>query len=302
MRRAIALAVLALGVGCGAGAESATVTPVALPAATAPASSAPPPPPPPAEEAPLQEGPLGQAVREAAAAALPPREAATEIYAEAYALEKKGDLAGARKKYFELITKHPASAPIPQAYLAFGELFFAEAEADPSKRELAAQAYREVVKYPPPGNAVYAFALLRLGEGFARAHDGPSALGSLRRALDALAQHPGSPEAARVQRSAVQWLVVAYAESGKPDQAAAFFRASRVDVPEALAKLVAEYRRVGDPRPTIVAASAALDVGKHPDLCREVALAAREASGGADRAVANAARDLEQKHRATCGP
>ncbi|MBL8606325.1 MAG: hypothetical protein JNL38_03350 [Myxococcales bacterium] len=292
----------ALGVACGAGSEPATVTPVALPAVSSTASPAPTPPTPAAPIEAPPEGPLGEAVRDAAAAALPPRDAATEVFLEAYALEKKRDLAGARRRYYDLITKHPGSAAIPQAYLAFGELFFAEAEADPSKRELAAQAYREVVKYPPPGNAVHAFALLRLGEGFARAHDGPNALSSLRKALDALAQHPGSPEAARVERAAVQGLVTAYAESGRPEAAAAFFRASHLDVPAALAKLIAEYRRIGDPRPTLVAASAALDVGKHPDLCREAGLAAREASGGADRAVAQAARDLEQKQRATCGP
>ena len=52
---------------------------------------------------------------------------------------RRSDLDNARKVYFELIQKAPKSPYIPNAYLAFGELFFNEAQGDPSKWELAAQ-------------------------------------------------------------------------------------------------------------------------------------------------------------------
>ena len=45
--------------------------------------------------------------------------------------------------------------------MAFGELFFQEAQGDPSKWDLAAAAYKEVIKYPPPTNKVYGYARSR---------------------------------------------------------------------------------------------------------------------------------------------
>jgi tetratricopeptide (TPR) repeat protein len=86
--------------------------------------------------------------------------------------ELAGNTSAARRAYYELIKTSPTSKLIPLAYFAFGEMFFAEAEADPSqgdvKNDLAEQAYREVVKYPPPGNAVHAEAKRRLVETAAR--------------------------------------------------------------------------------------------------------------------------------------
>ncbi|MGC4066059.1 MAG: hypothetical protein QM784_15690 [Polyangiaceae bacterium] len=47
--------------------------------------------------------------------------------------------------------------------MAFGELFFQEAQADPSKWDLAAAAYKEVIKFPPPKNKAYGYARYKLG-------------------------------------------------------------------------------------------------------------------------------------------
>jgi tetratricopeptide (TPR) repeat protein len=82
--------------------------------------------------------------------------------------ELAGDLRKARSAYYELIKRVPASKLIPLAYFAFGEMFFAEAVADPSKDALAEQAYREVLKYPPKTNVVYVEAQSRLAEIAAR--------------------------------------------------------------------------------------------------------------------------------------
>jgi tetratricopeptide (TPR) repeat protein len=78
--------------------------------------------------------------------------------------ELSGDLTAARKGYFTLIQRSPQSKLIPLAYYAFAEMFFAEGASDPSKYDLAEQAYRQVLKYPAPQNAVFTEAKDRLDE------------------------------------------------------------------------------------------------------------------------------------------
>jgi tetratricopeptide (TPR) repeat protein len=82
--------------------------------------------------------------------------------------ELAGDFRDARRLYFELIKRSSNSKLIPFAYFGFGEIFFAEATIDPSKDELALQAYAEVLKYPAANNAVYADAKRRIAEVKAR--------------------------------------------------------------------------------------------------------------------------------------
>src|SRR5262249_16326669 len=84
------------------------------------------------------------------------------LYYLAYEYEQGQDYANPRKAYYELIQKAPQSKYIPNAYLAFGELFFNEAQGDPSKWDLAAASYAEVVKYPPPANKVFGYAHYKL--------------------------------------------------------------------------------------------------------------------------------------------
>ena len=74
--------------------------------------------------------------------------------------ELAGELNDARKTYYELIKKEPASKYVPYAYFAFGEIFFHEAKSDPSKWDFAKQAYTEVMKFPSP---VASDAACRLG-------------------------------------------------------------------------------------------------------------------------------------------
>ena len=78
--------------------------------------------------------------------------------------ELAGNLTGARRAYFELIKRSPNSKFIALAYFAFGEMFFEEAAKDPSKNDLAEQAFKEVLKFPAPGNTVYADAKHRIEE------------------------------------------------------------------------------------------------------------------------------------------
>jgi len=74
-----------------------------------------------------------------------PYEAAT--YRLALDAECRGDGPVARKLAFELVSRAPTSVWVSPAYLLFGELFAAEAAKDPSKSELARQAYREARKH-----------------------------------------------------------------------------------------------------------------------------------------------------------
>lgn len=90
--------------------------------------------------------------------------------------EMAGDFTRARRAYFELIKGSPTSKYIPLAYFAFGELFFAEADGDPSKNDLAEQAFKEVLESAPPAtNAVYRDALVRLAEVSERKGDAAQA-------------------------------------------------------------------------------------------------------------------------------
>jgi TolA-binding protein len=82
--------------------------------------------------------------------------------------ERLRDFRGARMKYYEIIQKHPNSKHVPGAYFAFGELFFDEAKSDPTKNELAAQAFLQVLKYPAPANGLFPDALLRLVQTYER--------------------------------------------------------------------------------------------------------------------------------------
>lgn len=76
--------------------------------------------------------------------------------------EASGDRKDARLVYDDLIKKHPSSPYVPRAHVAFGEFFFEEAAKEPAKLDLAAKAFTEATKFPPPANAVYGYAWYKL--------------------------------------------------------------------------------------------------------------------------------------------
>jgi TolA-binding protein len=112
------------------------------------------------------------------------------LYYAALEHEVTGNLREARRRYYELIKSSPQSKHIPGAYFAFGEMFFAEAEREPSKLPMAEQAYAEALKYPPPANAVYGLALVRAAEVAERTGNAQKAA-QLRAKVDQLP--PGDP-------------------------------------------------------------------------------------------------------------
>jgi tetratricopeptide (TPR) repeat protein len=145
------------------------------------------------------------------------------LYYLAYEYEQGQDYNNARKVYYELIQKAPQSKYIPNAYLAFGELFFNEAQGDPSKWDLAAGAYREVIKYPPPNNKVYGYAHYKLAYVHWNKGEFPNALDEFKKTIDYGTQFASLPNSAQLAKSARRDLVPVYALSGRPDAAYNFF-------------------------------------------------------------------------------
>jgi tetratricopeptide (TPR) repeat protein len=125
-----------------------------------------------------------------------------------YEYEQGGDLANARRAYYELIQGHPDSKYIPQAYLAFGEMFFADAAAgDPSKYALAEQAYEKVVSYPPPANHVYGYAWFKLAHTFWRAGEPSKAVDAFQKVRSWARTFAQDPTAASVSQAAARDLL-----------------------------------------------------------------------------------------------
>ncbi|HEY6558214.1 MAG TPA: hypothetical protein VI072_13110 [Polyangiaceae bacterium] len=146
------------------------------------------------------------------------------LYYLAYEYEQAGDLKNARAVYYELIEKAPKSPYIPNAYLAFGELFFLEAQGDPSKWDLAAAAYREVIKYPAPENKVYGYARYKLGYVHWNKAEHPEALNEFKKVIEYGDQNPQIPNATQLAKAARRDLIPVYAASGAPEKAYNFFK------------------------------------------------------------------------------
>jgi tetratricopeptide (TPR) repeat protein len=146
------------------------------------------------------------------------------LYYLAYEYEQKGDYKNARTVYYELIQKAPKSPYIPNAYLAFGELFFQEAQGDPSKWDLAAAAYMEVVKFPPPNNKVYGYARYKLAYVHWNKGEYPPAMNEFKKVIEYGDQYAELPNATQLAKAARRDMIPVYAVSGAPERAYNFFK------------------------------------------------------------------------------
>lgn len=146
------------------------------------------------------------------------------LYYLAYEHEQGGNLKEARSTYFELIQKAPKSPFIPYAYLAFGELFFQEAQGDPAKWDLAAAAYKEVIKYPPPNNKQFGYARYKLGYVFWNKGEYANALNEFKKVIEYGDQFTDVPNASQLAKAARRDMIPVYAVSGAPDKAFNFFK------------------------------------------------------------------------------
>jgi tetratricopeptide (TPR) repeat protein len=146
------------------------------------------------------------------------------LYYLAYEYEQWGKLDDARKVYLELIQKAPKSKYVPNAYLAFGELFFLDAMADPSKWALAAEAYKQVLKYPAPDNKVYGYAQYKLAYVYWNTNEYAQASQEFKDVIDFGNQYTNLPNAKQLQKAARRDLIPVYAIAGRPDKAYNFFK------------------------------------------------------------------------------
>jgi tetratricopeptide (TPR) repeat protein len=154
--------------------------------------------------------------------------------------ERAQELDTARKTYLELIQTWPQSRFIPHAYVAFGEMFFADAVGDPSKLALAEQSYAQALKYPPPGNGLYGFSHYRLAQVFAKKGDDARALASFVKA----AEHAKTyGDRGKLGAAARHEAVAVYARAGDPAQARAFF-GRLTSSPEELEALLQELATI----------------------------------------------------------
>ncbi len=153
------------------------------------------------------------------------------LYYLAYEHEQANDHAEARKVYMELKAKRPLSRYIPDVYLAFGERWFEEAQGDPSKMDLAAQAYEQVLGFPPPGNKVYGYACYKLAFIHWNKGEHEKALAAFKKTIDFGIQFAELPGAASLASAARRDIVPVYALKGDPARAYAFFRPLSGDPP-----------------------------------------------------------------------
>lgn len=257
MRPTVAL--FSLAIACGSAPPSPAPSPEPAPAVEVPSAEQDEPP---AEEVAdaTPEEPRREALDDCARslradpiASAPAAEASA--YRDAYGIEQRNEWSEARKAYFAIVQNMPKSPYVPAVYLAFAELFKREAESDPSKWELARQAYTEVLKYPPPANTVYTYAALRLAQVELAKQDFQQALGGFKRALEAAARQPDSPCASPIAEAARSGMIEAFAEVGAPNKAWTFFsHIDRERGAQMVADLAAALSRRGKKAEACVAA------------------------------------------------
>lgn len=146
------------------------------------------------------------------------------LYYLGHEYERGDQLDKARRTYLELIQNWPQSRLIPNAYLAFGELFFKESTGDPSKWVFAEQSYMEVVKYPPPDNRVWGYAHYKLGFVYWHKGDAPRALSEFKKAIEYSRQYAALPHAEAIGAAARQSIIPVFALVGDPKRAYDFLR------------------------------------------------------------------------------
>lgn len=152
------------------------------------------------------------------------------LYNLAYEYEQDHKLDEARKVYLGLISDWPQSRYIPNAYLAFGELFFTEAQGDPTRWALAEQSYKEVARYPAPENTVLGYAHYKLAYVYWNKGDFLQSLSELKKTIDFGAQFPQLASSKGLAASARRDLLPVYALAGDPKKAYDFLKPLSGDV------------------------------------------------------------------------
>lgn len=146
------------------------------------------------------------------------------FYFLAYEHEQAQHLDKARDAYLKLVTNHPKSKYLPHAFLAFGELFFNQAQGDPSKWKPAEQAYDKVKGFAAPGNKLWGYATYKLGYVYWNQGEFKKALGEFKQVIDFGKRFSDLPNAQGLTKAARRDLIPVYALAGQPRQAHDFFK------------------------------------------------------------------------------
>ena len=146
------------------------------------------------------------------------------LYYLAYEYEQSKELDKARDVYLELIDNWKTSRFIPNAFLAFGELFFTEAQGDPAKWGLAEQAYTNVIKYPPPENKLWGYARYKLGYVYWNKGEFDKAISEFKAVIEYGTTYTQLPGASGLADSARRDIIPVYALKGNPAKAYEFFK------------------------------------------------------------------------------
>ncbi|MGC4066056.1 MAG: tetratricopeptide repeat protein [Polyangiaceae bacterium] len=140
--------------------------------------------------------------------------------------------------------------------MAFGELFFQEAQANPSKWDLAAAAYKEVIKFPPPKNKAYGYARYKLGYVHWNKGEYAEALNQFKAVIEFGDKFVDLPNAKQLAKSARRDFIPVYAVSGAPTKAYGFFKPLSGDTGGSDAKTIDMLNELG---------MAYLDTGHYPE-------------------------------------
>jgi len=178
------------------------------------------------------------------------------LYYLAYEHEQLGDADEARKRYLELVQNHPTSKYLPKAYLAFGELFFGEAQTDPSRWPAARRFYEKVLTFPPPKNELWGYAHYKLGYVDWNQGHHAEALDHFREVIEVLNKHPNLPNASGLAEAARRDIVPVFAQTGQAKKAWSFFAPLSGDAAGRTEKTLAMVERLGQ---------ALMDTGQHAE-------------------------------------
>ncbi len=178
------------------------------------------------------------------------------LYYLAYEYEQKGDMKMARDTYKELVATAPNSPYVPSAYLAFGELFFQEATADPTKWPFAEAFYQKVLGYPAPKNKLWGYAAYKLGYVYWNQGIYAKALEQFKQVIEFGKTHAALPNAVQLAKSARRDIIPVYAASQQPDRAYNYFKPLSGDTGGSDEKTIEMMRDLGH---------AYLDTGHYPE-------------------------------------
>ncbi|MBW2454329.1 MAG: hypothetical protein JRI68_07455 [Deltaproteobacteria bacterium] len=146
------------------------------------------------------------------------------LYYLAFEHERARHPAKARDAYLQLIGQWPRSKYVPHAFLAFGELYFAEGQRDPTRWPLAKLAYQKVLKHKAPGNKLWGYAQYKLGYVHWNQGRHAQALDAFVKVIRLGARYPKLPNTRGLVEAARRDLVPVYAQQGNPKRAHDFFR------------------------------------------------------------------------------